>query len=786
MSGETYQVSRGTVEQEYSAIPSSMEVLEECLYRARIAQARVDYKRLGKSRDSLSEVDQLTLEAYEAARAAYGTRVLENDLHNAGTDTEKNALVVSYLIEEQHKLDAEVEDPTELRLRDRARRIGRGAIQAAGGWLSRGSRKVQFAKGALVSAAFSVPLGAFVGGVGAFAGMSAVRYLKARAVGSVREVQQQHSTADDIAEQMMSDGVEFATTEEAFERASELLRAEREANIARVQERNAAAGRSGLVAMAVGAVAGAAVGGIIHEVVMGGSVAHALPTTGGQHTTPGVVAAVNAHDTVGTVDAQAHTTTGSVAAAESHITTGNIEVPSGHATTGVVTVSGAHETTGGVNVSELSTHSTNGSVGLSGHATTGKVDVPAGHHATGKVDVPAGHNTTGTVDVAGGHVTTGNVEVPSGHEATGGIDTDSTIEAGSTFTVESGHGDTHELLDFAKANDVKLTPEQAWKLHTYIIDQLRDQGHGLVNGNYITLGDHAGADAYSMGHTPYEVGIAAPSHDAHFTTEAQALIEKSMADLKAHGSAQFMQDSTQHATTGHVDVPTHATTGTVDVASGHATTGMIELSDSHVTTTDVETPLVETVSSNTLPVVGDGEGLNSFVAHNYDGPYHHLTDAQSLELSESLYDTGYMYDSSTLASGVQYDNPYGISMPGGMDTGMDTQINDMVADGRLDVSYHMSAYDWARIEDMLRDAAAHDKLAALDDRAPALVNQLGPLLKGVVYPDGTSVVEMARNGSWSLVDSSYALPQKALNTIYTYLNQNDTAARAAQRLAKVI
>ncbi len=49
--------------------------------------------------------------------------------------------------------------------------------------------------------------------------------------------------------------------------------------------------------------------------------------------------------------------------------------------------------------------------------------------------------------------------------------------------------------------------------------------------DYINLGDHSGADVYSMGSSQYEVGIAAPSHDATWSPKAQEFIAEKFHEM---------------------------------------------------------------------------------------------------------------------------------------------------------------------------------------------------------------------------------------------------------------
>lgn len=72
--------------------------------------------------------------------------------------------------------------------------------------------------------------------------------------------------------------------------------------------------------------------------------------------------------------------------------------------------------------------------------------------------------------------------------------------AGS-FTVEKGHGYTHELMETVKETyGVELSKQEAWELHKELVR--------TAGSDYIDLLDQSGNDAYSLGDSRYEVGIA--------------------------------------------------------------------------------------------------------------------------------------------------------------------------------------------------------------------------------------------------------------------------------------
>lgn len=90
---------------------------------------------------------------------------------------------------------------------------------------------------------------------------------------------------------------------------------------------------------------------------------------------------------------------------------------------------------------------------------------------------------------------------PSGGEggapATG--DSESLAWTGQEFTVEAGHGYTHELQEFARANGVDLSSEQAYELHLRLVERFGE--------NYLDIKD-AVTDTYHM--DDGGVGLAKP------------------------------------------------------------------------------------------------------------------------------------------------------------------------------------------------------------------------------------------------------------------------------------
>ncbi len=184
---------------------------------------------------------------------------------------------------------------------------------------------------------------------------------------------------------------------------------------------------------------------------------------------------------------------------------------------------------------------------------------------------------------------------------------------------------------------------------------------------------------------------------------------------------------------------------------------------------------------NNLPAIDKGEGINSFVADNY---HYHLTPAQSEALGHELRDAGYAYKSDYLQH--MYGNPYGLSHPGHVDTGVDAIVRDMTADGHLDVDYHFSPTDWANIENMLDKAGTHGTLSELAAHDHVLMDEIGPALQGIHDQSGLEVVAQDGYGHWTFTDTTHQLPQQALDVIYQQLNTHHGATEKMLQLTRVI
>lgn len=113
-----------------------------------------------------------------------------------------------------------------------------------------------------------------------------------------------------------------------------------------------------------------------------------------------------------------------------------------------------------------------------------------------------------------------------------------------TFTVEKGHGYTHELMQTVQETyGVELSKQEAWELHKELVR--------TAGSDYINLLDHTGRDTYSLGNSPYEVGISksgtAEWSDAAIQTLNDKFAEESVSsDIVTEAPAD--QSTSAHST----------------------------------------------------------------------------------------------------------------------------------------------------------------------------------------------------------------------------------------------
>ena len=116
--------------------------------------------------------------------------------------------------------------------------------------------------------------------------------------------------------------------------------------------------------------------------------------------------------------------------------------------------------------------------------------------------------------------------------------------AGS-FTVEQGHGYTHELMETVKeAYGVELSKQEAWDLHKELVR--------TAGSDYINLLDHKGSDVYSMGDSRYEVGIS-DDGKAEWSDKAIKVLDE-----------KFVSDETSADVDAEISPETNTTTRVIE------------------------------------------------------------------------------------------------------------------------------------------------------------------------------------------------------------------------------
>jgi hypothetical protein len=104
----------------------------------------------------------------------------------------------------------------------------------------------------------------------------------------------------------------------------------------------------------------------------------------------------------------------------------------------------------------------------------------------------------------------------------------------------------------------------------------------------------------------------------------------------------------------------------------------------------------------------------------------------------------------------------------------------------VDVEPVLTDQDWAKIDTMLERAADNDLLSSLSHYDQATMDQVGHLLQGSLYSDGTPVVSLDNYGHWTFNDNVEALPQSALSKIRAFLDTNSEVREKVTRLTSVV
>lgn len=123
----------------------------------------------------------------------------------------------------------------------------------------------------------------------------------------------------------------------------------------------------------------------------------------------------------------------------------------------------------------------------------------AGAEPSPTAEASASPTTEASPAPSGGTGAVGGEGSGSGAGAPATGDSENLAWTGQEFTVEAGHGYTHELQEFARANGVDLSSEQAYELHLRLVERFGE--------NYLDIKD-AVTDTYHMGDGG--VGLAKP------------------------------------------------------------------------------------------------------------------------------------------------------------------------------------------------------------------------------------------------------------------------------------
>ncbi|MEX2014782.1 MAG: hypothetical protein WD885_02500, partial [Candidatus Saccharimonadales bacterium] len=153
-----------------------------------------------------------------------------------------------------------------------------------------------------------------------------------------------------------------------------------------------------------------------------------------------------------------------------------------------------------------------------------------GADSTLSIDVTP--DTTG-LDGSGAEGDTGTGNTGEGN-GTGGAGADSASPADGQevanqqvldhFEVEAGHGDTHEIQEYAKKHGIDIDGQEAYEIYEKLHNKFPDQ-------DIINLLDHSGPDSYdhTLANGATEQRISAPSENATFgSQEMQDLVDKEL------------------------------------------------------------------------------------------------------------------------------------------------------------------------------------------------------------------------------------------------------------------
>ncbi len=446
-------------------------------------QNRLFERRIHGYNDAQEQYNQLVID--------YGRMELAEALASTDDIAEQRRMTVAYILEQQNELRELTDHTVEGK---RSRKFGR----SIGKWLTTGSKKVQFAKGATLGLAASMAGGVVGAGI---AGLAAVNFAKGYMTSEVHGLgRTDMDEAGLLGDTEDESDVSFGTLlERAQAKSAELF--DTDGKEQQVQRRQAAKRGLGVMAtgMAFGGIIGLSIDGFTAPSASAnpGTDAYVNPGFGDTHANPGVVDSTHTNPGLSEVAAADHTSPGVVEASSDNHSNPNMIGPLA-----------------------VDTHSNPGMIDLDSRGNPGIDQSADTHTGPGMLDTTDSHTNPGVDGDTDTHTNPGMADTDT-HTSPGMATPDSHVGPGMSeaanagFTVEYGNGYTHELIQAAAANGVDMSVDQAWTAHQAIVD--------AVGADYIDLTDHSGADTYSMGDTQYETGISAPG-EATWSPEALELV----------------------------------------------------------------------------------------------------------------------------------------------------------------------------------------------------------------------------------------------------------------------
>lgn len=727
----------------------SLEDLKLELDAARQRWAAISAKRQNRLFDRRIRGYNQAQEEYNVLVAEYGRRKLADQIAAADTARERNIIALSYIVDMQNQLRAETDQISDGK---RTRKFGR----AIGKWLTTGSKLTQFAKGAAVSMAAGV-VGGFAGAT--IATLAAVRFAKGYVTSEVSSLGQ--VDANTYHNEFAQDDNADTLLERAQARSAETF--ETAGDDQQIQKR--AAVKRGMARMAVGFVVGGTVGSLIHG-ALDMPLAHATPivdtTHEGAYSNPGLSAQGTEYSSPGLHEVN-YGNPGLSVEQSSAMNPGLVGVEDTYTNPGLSSVSLDHLELKPED--STSTYSNPGLTEVSGsgndtYSNPGLIEVHSSTDtaasAPGLTEVNTdNYSNPGLIEVTPTETHGDNYSNPGlvnvTPETTHDVSDSSAehIDLDGTFTVQHGNGYVREIMDAAKANDIKITSDQAWEIHKDIVNK--------VGVDYINLVNHHGHDTYSMGDSKYETGISAPGK-AEWDAQAADIMRDKFAEIQAentHDSAPVDHDA--------VDTDTHAEADATDqeFSEGAQHIGNAEGYYHELDQMGVPDEHQAEVLHEAAPQLyeqGAAYEMNDGLPGIKMTPDHMMTQESLDTLHQAAIDTNAGDDLTVTHEGIVFDEA------------TDAASTTTTDDGEFLVSDFGQSYDVdaQNYYDALKDV----------DRAhwQDLLNEAAPQLQSITY-NGESLTYHDASG-WHFHEVNGTLPPEARAAIKTAAKENGWALAA--------